>query len=58
MIDFGKFPFEKAVHLLTKVLPGFALLFVYNAKYPGTVTSILILPHLGYATRVWLLIST
>lgn len=56
MIDFGKFPFEKAVHLLAKVLPGFALLFAYNAKNPGAVTSILSLPYLGYATRVWLLI--
>jgi hypothetical protein len=57
MIDFGKFPFEKAVHLFTKVLPGFALLFVYNAVIPGTVRSILSLPYIGYATRVWLLIA-
>jgi hypothetical protein len=57
MIDFGKFPFEKTVHLLTKVLPGFALLFVYNAEIPGTVTHILSLPYIGYATRVWLLIA-
>lgn len=57
MIDFGKFPFEKAVHLLAKVLPGFALLFVYDAKNLGAVTSILSLPYLGYATRVWLLIA-
>jgi hypothetical protein len=57
MIDFGKFPFEKAVHLLTKVLPGFALVFVYNAEIPGTVTGILSLPYIGYATRVWLLVA-
>ncbi len=57
MIDFGKFPFEKAIHLLTKVLPGFALLFVYNAVIPGTITNILSMPYLGYATRVWLLIT-
>jgi hypothetical protein len=57
MIDFGKFPFEKAIHLLTKVLPGFALLFVYNAKNPGTIARALLLPYLGYATRVWLLIA-
>ena len=56
MIDFGKFPFEKAVHLLAKVLPGFALLFVYDAKNPGALASILSLPYLGYATRIWLLI--
>jgi hypothetical protein len=57
MIDFGKFPFEKAIHLLTKILPGLALLFMYNAKHPGAVTKILSLPYLGYATRVWLLIA-
>ncbi len=57
MIDFGKFPFEKAIHLVTKFLPGFALLCVYDAKVPGAITSILSLPYLGYATRVWLLIA-
>jgi len=57
MIDFGKFPFEKAVHLLAKVLPGFALLFVYDAKNSGAITNILSLPYLGYATRLWLLIA-
>ena len=57
MIDFGKFPFEKAVHLLTKVVPGFALLSVYNAKNPSAITGLLSLPYLGYATRVWLMIS-
>jgi hypothetical protein len=57
VIDFGKFPFEKTVHLLTKVLPGFALLFVYNAETPGTVKSLISLPYLGYATRLWLIIT-
>jgi len=57
MIDFGKFPFEKAVHLLTKFLPGFALLYLYNTQSPGTITSLLSLAYLGYATRVWLLIT-
>jgi hypothetical protein len=57
MIDFAKFPFEKSVHLLTKFLPGFALLYVYNSRSPGAITSILSLPYLGYATRLWLLIA-
>lgn len=57
MLDFGKLPVEKAVHLLTKVLPGFALLFLYNSKVPGTVSHALSLPFLGYATRIWLLVA-
>jgi len=57
MIDFGKFPFEKAVHLLTKFLPGLALLYVYNSENPSTITRILSLPYLGYTTRIWLLIA-
>jgi len=57
MIEFGKFPFEKAVHLLTKFLPGFALFCVYNSQVPGAIAGILSLPYLGYATRVWLLVA-
>ena len=57
MLDFAKFPFEKSVHLLTKFLPGFALLYVYNTRSPGAITNILSLPYLGYATRLWLLIA-
>ena len=57
MIDFAKVPFEKAVHLLTKVLPGFAVLYVYNSHTPGAIASILSLAYLGYATKIWILIA-
>ena len=57
MLDFGKLPFEKAIHLLTKVLPGIALLFFYNSQTPGSIAKLLSLPYLGYATRVWLFIA-
>jgi hypothetical protein len=53
-IDFGKLPFEKALHLIVKILPGFALLSLYDALHQGTIQRLFSIPFLGYATKLGL----
>jgi hypothetical protein len=56
MIDLGKLPLEKGVHLFAKVLPGFTLFLFYDCLHHGTIAKLLSIPYLGYGSRVTLFV--
>jgi hypothetical protein len=56
MVDFDKVPLAKAFPFLASVLPGFSLLYLFEAANPGTIRWYFSVNFLGYRTEVSLLL--
>lgn len=56
-LDLGKIPFEKAFYQLAKILPGFAIVGIYDLRFPGSISWYFSIGFLGYATKLSLLLS-
>ena len=54
MKDLLKYPFEKLMHVLAAVIPGFVALSIYHLANPGPLVWFWTLGSLGYLTKIWI----
>jgi hypothetical protein len=51
-MDLSKYPFEKLLHFIAGLVPGFVALLIYQVAAPGTYEWFFALGFLGYRTKV------